>query len=171
MHTHIKLEAHAPLNINHSYCVNSRSLYSSVVFRSLLLQRCLWGVICSSWPLGVCCSSVDFRSYAPALILGVYTPALLEELFPLTRWLVPHAYCIVELLLRCCIVVNVELLLLLLFQMLSRNKWSICEILMMISICELLLLFKLLNSVDELYTYYYWMWNLTPSVWMLPLRW
>jgi len=150
MHTRIKLGAQALLNINHSYCVDFRSLYSSVVFRSLLLQRCpwgvicsswplgvccssvdfrslyssivfrslllqrcLWGVICSSWPLGVCCSSVDFRSYAPALILGVYTPALLEELFPLTRWLVSHAYCIVELLLRRCIVVNVELLLLL----------------------------------------------------------
>jgi len=141
MRTHIKLGAQALLNINHSYCVDSKSLYSSVVFRNLLLQRCLWGVICSSWPLGVCCSSVDFRSlllqrclwgvicsswslgvccssvdfrsYAPALILGVYTPALLEELFPLTCWLVSHAYCIVELLLHRCIVVNVELLLLL----------------------------------------------------------
>jgi len=28
-----------------------------------------------------------------------------------------------------------------------------------------------LNPVDELYAYYYWMWNLTPSVWMLPLCW
>jgi len=28
----------------------------------------------------------------------------------------------------------------------------------------------LLNSVEELYAYYYWIWNLTPSVWMLSLR-
>ena len=34
--------------------------------------------------------------------------------------------------------------------------------------CCQLLLFRLLNSVDGLYAYYYWMWNLTPSVWMLP---
>jgi len=27
------------------------------------------------------------------------------------------------------------------------------------------LLFMLLNSVEELYAYYYWMWNLTPSAW------
>jgi len=42
MHTHIKLGAHAMLNVNHSY-------------------------------------RVDFRSYAPVLILGVDTPALILE--------------------------------------------------------------------------------------------
>ena len=49
MHTHMKLGAHALLNVNHSYHVDFRSL----------------------------CSSVDLRVYAPALILGVYTPALI----------------------------------------------------------------------------------------------
>ena len=83
--------------------------------------------------------------YTPALTLRSYLLQLVFRSLLFQRWLVSHAYCIVELLLRRCIVVNVELLLLLLlvvvvFQMLSRNKWSICEILLMISICELLLL-------------------------------
>ena len=140
----------------------------------VVIARCCW-VHAYSYKVGSSCPV-----HSNTLFLGVYTPALtlrsylLQLAFRsllLQRWLVPHAYCIVELLLRCCIVVNVELLLVVVvFQMLSRNKWSICEILLMNSICELLLLFKLLNSVDELYAYYYWMWNLTPSVWMLPLR-
>ena len=46
------------------------------------------------------CSSVDFRSLCSSVELRVYA---------LTRWLVPHAYCIVKLLLCRCIVVNVEL--------------------------------------------------------------
>jgi len=143
----------------------------------VVVACCCW-VHAYSYKVGGSCP-VNVN-HSNTLFLGVYTPALtlrsylLQLAFRsllLQRWLVPHAYCIVELLLRCCIVVNVELLLVVVvFQMLSRNKWSICEILLMNSICELLLLFKLLNSVDELYAYYYWMWNLTPSVWMLPLR-
>ena len=111
MHTHIKLGAHA-------------------LWMLIIQTRCFLGV------------------YTPALTLRSYLLQLVFRSLLLQRWLVSHAYCIVELLLRRCIVVNVELLLLLLllllvvvvFQMLSRNKWSICEILLMISICELLLL-------------------------------
>jgi len=117
----------------------------------VVVARCCW-VHAYSYKVGGSCP-VNVN-HSNTLFLGVYTPALtlrsylLQLAFRsllLQRWLVPHAYCIVELLLRRCIVVNVELLLLLLlvvvvFQMLSRNKWSICEILLMISICELLLL-------------------------------
>jgi len=104
------------------------------------VARCCW-VHAYSYKVGGSCP-VNVN-HSNTLFLGVYTPALTFRSLLLQRWLVPHAYCIVELLLRRCIVVNVELLLLLVvvvFQMLSRNKWSICEILLMISICELLLL-------------------------------
>ena len=126
----------------------------------VVVARCCWVHACSYKVGGACPVNVN---HSNTLFLGVYTPALtlrsylLQLAFRsllLQRWLVPHAYCIVELLLRCCIVVNVELLLhrcivvnvellllvVVVFQMLSRNKWSICEILTMISICELLLL-------------------------------
>jgi len=142
MHTHIKLGAHALLNIKHSYCVDSRSLYSSVVFRSLLLQRCLWGVICSSWPLGVCCSSVDFRSYAPALNLEVYYSSVAWRAFSSntligTTCILHSRVVVASLHCRQCWVVVVVVVVVL---NAKWNKWSICETLLMISICELLLL-------------------------------
>ena len=99
-------------------------------------------------------TTLILRAYALHVDLGVDAPhvvlraiALHVEMraYALTRWLVPHAYCIVMLLLCRCIVVNVELSSSLLsccrwFELLSRNKWSICELLLIISICELLLL-------------------------------
>ena len=70
-----------PVNVNHSKHVDFRILCSSVDFRSL-------------------CSSIDFRSLCSSVELRAYA---------LTRWLVPHAYYIVKLLLCRCIVINVEL--------------------------------------------------------------
>ena len=130
------------------YEIITLKLYVVVV----VVARCCWVHAYSYKVRGSCPVKVN---HSNTLFLGVYTPALtlrsylLQLVFRsllLQRWLVPHAYCIVELLLSRCIVVNVELLLLLLllvvvvFQMLCRNKWSICEIWLMISICELLLL-------------------------------
>jgi len=77
----IKLGAHALLNVNHSYHVDLRAYALHVDFRSLY-------------------SNVDFRGLCSSVALRAYA---------LTRWLVPHAYCIVKLLLCHCIVVNVEM--------------------------------------------------------------
>jgi len=82
MHTHIKLGAHALLNVNHSYHVD------------------LW-TYALHVDLGFDALHVDLRAYALHVELRAYA---------LTRWLVPHAYCIVKLLLCRCIVVDVELL-------------------------------------------------------------
>jgi len=53
MHTHIKLGAHALLNVNHSYRVDFRS-YAPVLILGAMLQRCFES-LCSNTLIGTTC--------------------------------------------------------------------------------------------------------------------
>ena len=86
----IKLGAHALLNVNHSYHVDV-------------------GAYALHVDLGVDAPHVDFRSLCSSVALRAIALHVELRAYALTRWLVPHAYCIVKLLLCRCIVVIVEL--------------------------------------------------------------
>jgi len=107
------------------WCRQSRWYCTLLLIK--LLSPC---ILIQSWGLMPCwmfnhSKHVDLRAYALHVDLWFDAPhvalradALHVELrvYALTRWLVPHAYCIVKLLLCRCIVVDVVLSSLMLYQ-------------------------------------------------------
>ena len=77
-------------------------------------------------------------------------------------WCSDGTTCILHLLSRCCCIVFTLLSEVLLMDCCRK----LCEVRLLMYCCW----FMLLNSFNELYAYYYWTWNLTPFVWMFPLR-
>ena len=111
------------------YCCRCRWCRTLLLIK--LLSPCILIKVGGLCPVNVNHSKhVDLRAYALHVDLGVDVPhvalraiALHVELraCALTRWFVPHAYCIVKLLLCRCIVVNVEL-----SSLLSCCRWFKC---------------------------------------------